>query len=107
MMSKMRAWFVASILLASSIPSLLLTMVVWGCAKKGKIIAQSLLDAGVDFRWICNNPNKIGKHIYHTLIEGLGVMDELQNPQVIVAVANKDQQAEIREQYNETLFWFC
>lgn len=82
-------------------------LVVWGCAKKGKIIAQSLLDAGVDFRWICNNPNKIGKHIYHTLIEGLGVMDELQNPQVIVAVANKDQQAEIREQYNETLFWFC
>lgn len=83
-------------------------LIVWGAASKGKIIAQSLLNSGVDFRWICNNPNKIGKHVYHTLIESLNTMDEVAHPQVIVAVANKDEQSEIREQLKpDEAFFFC
>jgi glycosyltransferase involved in cell wall biosynthesis len=84
------------------------TLVVWGAASKGKIIARGLMDAQVDFRWICNNPNKIGKHVYGKLMEGLDALEEIDDPQVIVAVANKDQQAEIREQLKpEATFFFC
>jgi len=82
-------------------------VVVWGAASKGKMLAKGLLEAGVDFRWMCNNPNKINKHVYGKLMENVAEINQLENPQVIVAVANKDEQAAIREQFNETLFWFC
>ena len=39
-------------------------LVVWGAGNKGKTIAQSLLEKQIDFYWVCDNPNKIGKSIY-------------------------------------------
>jgi glycosyltransferase involved in cell wall biosynthesis len=84
------------------------TLVVWGCAGKGKILAKGLMQAGIDFRWMCNNPNKVGKHVYGKLIEDVALINQLEHKQVIVAVANKDQQAEIGEQLKpEETFFFC
>ena len=83
-------------------------LVVWGAASKGKALAKGLLNAETSFRWMCNNPNKINKHVYNTLIEDVAKITELGNPQVIVAVANKDQQAEIRDLLSsEQAFFFC
>lgn len=83
-------------------------LVVWGCASKGKILAKGLLEAEVDFRWMCNNPNKIGKHVYGKLIEDVANINDLEHPQVIIAVANKEQQAEIGEQLKpDEAFFFC
>ncbi|MCF8461578.1 MAG: glycosyltransferase [Flavobacteriales bacterium] len=83
-------------------------LVVWGAASKGKMLSKGLLEAGVDFRWMCNNPNKINKHVYGKLMENVAGIKQLENPQVIVAVANKDEQAEIREQLGaDEAFFFC
>ena len=83
-------------------------LVIWGAASKGKSLAKGLLEAGIDFHWMCNNPNKIGKHVYNQLIENVAGIKALDNPQVIVAVANKDQQLEIREQLGANkAFFFC
>lgn len=84
------------------------TLVIWGAAQKGKICARRLLAAGVPFRWMCNNPNKINKSVYETLIENVKEIHSIPNKQVIVVVANKDQQAEIRSQLTEEeAFFFC
>lgn len=84
------------------------TLVVWGAASKGKVLVKGLLHAGVDFRWMCNNPNKINKHVYDKLIGNVSEIGELDNLQVIIAVANKDAQAEIHEQLKaEEAFFFC
>ncbi|MCF8464738.1 MAG: glycosyltransferase [Flavobacteriales bacterium] len=83
-------------------------LVLWGAASKGKLLAKGLLEAEIDFRWMCNNPNKINKQVYGKLMENVKELTPLRHPQVIVAVANKDQQAEIREQLgDDEAFFFC
>ncbi|MFC2176182.1 glycosyltransferase family 2 protein, partial [Bacteroidota bacterium] len=83
-------------------------LVIWGASSKGKQLAKGLITAGVAFHWICNNPNKIGKHVYNQLISNTNPISELESPQVIIAVANKDEQAEIRAQLKpENAFFFC
>jgi len=84
------------------------TLVVWGAASKGKALAKGLLKAGVDFRWMCNNPNKINKHVYDKLIENVEAISAIDDLQALVAVANKDEQANIREHLtDEQAFFFC
>lgn len=90
------------------------TLVVWGAAKKGKELAKGLLEAKVDFRWMCNNPNRIGKEIYGQRILGEQTVLDLKNPQIIIAVANKDDQHRITDQLaslglrsGESFFFFC
>src|SRR5690606_34929061 len=41
------------------------TLTVWGAGFKGKRIAKLLKKNKIPFIWICNNPKKIGKHIYN------------------------------------------
>ena len=83
-------------------------LVVWGAASKGKLLVKGLQKAGVNLRWMCNNPNKINKHVYDILIENVSEIGALPNPQVIVAVANKQEQEEIRSQLAEgQAFFFC
>lgn len=84
------------------------TLVVWGAASKGKSLAKGLQKAGVDFRWMCNNPNKINKHVYDKLIENVEGISDLSDLQVLVAVANKNEQADIRQRLTgEESFFFC
>ncbi len=84
------------------------TLVVWGAASKGKLIARKLIESEVDFRWMCNNPNKINKTVYNTLIEDVAGIKDLTDFQAIILVANKDEQADIRAQLTEEqAFFFC
>jgi len=39
-------------------------LIIWGAGAKGKSIAKALISKKIDFHWLCNNPNKIGKDIY-------------------------------------------
>jgi glycosyltransferase involved in cell wall biosynthesis len=83
-------------------------LVIWGASSKGKSLAKGLLEANVAFQWICNNPNKIGKKVYDKLIGNVDAIGDLQRPQVIVAVANKEEQADIRSHLREDeAFFFC
>jgi len=44
-------------------------LTIWGVGKKGKAIAKEFINRGVSFKWVTNNPNKIGHIIYGVLIE--------------------------------------
>ncbi len=72
------------------------TLTLWGAGTKGKIIAKTLVDKHIDFEWICDNPNKIGKDIYGKTLKDFETLAQIKNPQSIVTVANKKAQKDIR-----------
>ncbi|MBU2927067.1 glycosyltransferase family 2 protein [Winogradskyella psychrotolerans] len=89
-------------------------LAIWGAGLKGKTLAKILLKQNIPFFWICDNPKKIGKHIYDQVLYNFDYLAELKNPQSIVTVANTKAQEEIT-QYFETqnmqamtdYFFFC
>lgn len=89
-------------------------LTVWGAGFKGKRIARMLKKKNVPFIWICNNPKKIGKHIYDIELHSFTFLNELENAQCIVTVSNELSQERIRN-YFETqkmksmvdYFFFC
>ena len=89
-------------------------LVIWGAGTKGKTIAQSLLDQQIDFYWLCDNPKKIGKEIYEKEMLHFEFLNELENPQSIITVANEEAQKAIRlyldkleQKSMEDFFFFC
>ena len=70
-------------------------LVIWGAGYKGKFLARYLRDAGIPFRWICDNPAKIGKRIYGLLLEPFPNLDRMNRPQSLITVANRESQAAI------------
>lgn len=67
-------------------------LMVWGAGNKGKIIAKRLLERGISFYWVCDNPNKIGKEIYQQKMHHYTISETLENPQCIITVANSEAQ---------------
>lgn len=88
-------------------------MILWGAGKKGKIIAQKLIENDVDFVWICDNPKKIGHVIYGKKLEEIPKHNLPSPCQIIISVAQKGEQKKINEllslksQENDHVFWFC
>jgi glycosyltransferase involved in cell wall biosynthesis len=87
-------------------------LILWGGGKKGKWLARKLIDQRIQFRWVTNNQKKIGKHIYHKLIESTSRMTTSSPTQIIIAVANEDEQQDILRQLKKfdddvRAFWFC
>ncbi|WP_242157471.1 glycosyltransferase family 2 protein [Aestuariivivens sediminis] len=72
------------------------TLVIWGAGNKGKTAAKILLDHGIPFEWICNNPNKIGRKIYGKTMHPFSTLKTMEHTQSIITVANKKAQKEIR-----------
>ena len=68
---------------------------IWGAGNKGKIIAKLLIEKQIEFYWICNNPNKIGRDIYGQRLYPFNFLKELKNTQSIITVANPDSQKEV------------
>ena len=79
-------------------------LVVWGAGFKGKKTAKGLIKKDVDFTWICDNPNKISKKIYDQELFHFSKLEGLQNPQIIVTVANEGAQEEIKDYLNQLKF---
>ena len=77
-------------------------LVVWGAGNKGKTIAKALIKRNINFEWICDNPNKIGRDIYGKILKPFSFLEDLKNPQSIITVANKTAQKEIKS-YMDTL----
>ena len=89
-------------------------LVVWGAGNKGKTIAKNLIHRKLDFTWICDNPNKIGKDIYGKKLLHFRVLNELEDPQNIITVANENEQDAIRNFFEslnklpmQDYFFFC
>jgi glycosyltransferase involved in cell wall biosynthesis len=67
------------------------TLILWGAGKKGKYLAKKLMNKGINFIWITNNPKKIGKSIYGVGILGEDLLEKTQSGQVILAIAGEDK----------------
>lgn len=70
-------------------------LLVWGAGPKGKILAKLLKKMGVDFKWVSNNPNKHGQDIYGKLMRSFQEIIQIDNPQVIITVAQRKAKKEI------------
>ena len=89
-------------------------LVLWGAGFKGKTIAKHLVNKKMDFYWLCDNPNKIGKKIYGKVLLHFSILKTLEQPQSIITVANHQSQEEIRTFLNRSdqiamrdYFFFC
>ena len=81
-------------------------LVLWGAGKKGKAIASQFNESKVDFRWLSNNENKIGKDIYGKILENQSEIQIIDNPLVVIAVANHEEQTMIKNILeNRNLEW--
>lgn len=89
-------------------------LTIWGAGVKGKTVAKLLLKQHIPFHWICDNPKKIGKHIYDEELLNFDYLAQLDNPQSIVTVANTEAQSDIRTYFDTQnmqsmvdYFFFC
>ena len=89
-------------------------LILWGAGKKGKLIAQKLIEKELAFRWVCNNEKKIGKDIYGQRMESFDLVSKIENPQLIITVAGEEVQQNIVEfldknafKKSENYFFFC
>jgi|APTNR8051073442_1049403.scaffolds.fasta_scaffold03842_6 glycosyltransferase involved in cell wall biosynthesis len=79
-------------------------LVLWGAGKKGKQLAKRLSENGVSFHWVCDNPAKWGIRLYETELQDFQSITSLSHPQLIIAVAAPDGQAEILQFLEEQAF---
>ena len=82
-------------------------LVVLGAGKKGKKIAHFLAENQIEFRWLCNNPNKIGKDIYGVIMQNSEEFTPNSNSQVILAIAGEEQNKVLNKIQNSQYFLFC
>lgn len=89
-------------------------IVIMGTGYRGKRIAEHLLELDVDFKWVSNNKEKIGKHIYDQMIFDLSVDLKWENLQCLCAIANRTGKKFIEQFFLEQggdvekdLFHFC
>jgi glycosyltransferase involved in cell wall biosynthesis len=76
-------------------------LVVWGAGGKGKALAKILIEKNIEFYWICDNPKKIGKHIYNKEMLAISELEKIKNTQSIVTVANTKAQEEIKAYFEK------
>ncbi|HMQ46161.1 MAG TPA: glycosyltransferase family A protein [Saprospiraceae bacterium] len=89
-------------------------LVIWGAGKKGKLTAQLLQEKGIEFHWVCNTPSKWGKAIAGVVLQNTSYVEQLTKPQVLILVANPDEQSHIGLQLSEKgmsagldFYFFC
>lgn len=70
-------------------------LIIWGAGNKGKTIAKLLTIKNIPFKWICDNPKKIGKDIYGHILLDYKKVNAYNNYQSIITVANENAQVEI------------
>jgi len=89
-------------------------LTIWGAGQKGKKVARLLKQKKISFIWICDNPKKIGKHIYDEFLYNFEHLQKLNKPQSIVSVANAASQEDIKTYFKSQhmspmidYFFFC
>ncbi|MBU2511914.1 glycosyltransferase family 2 protein [bacterium] len=75
------------------------SLVLWGTARKGKLVAKKLLDNHQPFTWMDWQNNKYDGGIYGEIIHPLDRFYELENPLVINTVIPPDQQQKQIDQF--------
>ena len=92
-----------------------LELVLWGAGAKGKKLARKILGKYADsFRWITDNPKKIGETIYGIKVESPKVVSGHGNFQIIIAVSAPEESRDIEKKLknlgikkNRDCYFFC
>lgn len=79
-------------------------LVLWGAGKRGKAVARLLINHGVPFYWITDNPAKQGHRIYDVLIRSADSLDFLASAQIILVVSRAEEQRDILAYLQERMF---
>ncbi|MDA3838182.1 MAG: glycosyltransferase family 2 protein [Candidatus Delongbacteria bacterium] len=90
-------------------------LVIWGTGSKGKKLVRKLQEQfEIPFRWVGNNPKKIGEKIYGVKVENYQVIKDIAEIQIIVTVSGPDDLKDIGQFFkennfvqNEQYFYFC
>jgi len=86
-------------------------LILWGAGAKGKAIALELNKVAIPFKWISNNPKKIGHVIYEVELEEADLRSIAQDAQVIVAVSNQLEKNDINTKLKQVglkkAYFFC
>lgn len=89
-------------------------LVVLGTGYRGKKLAQHLIKLNIDFLWISDNNEKVGKHIYNQAINNISVPIDWINTQCIGTVASESSKKRLENtmeirgvKKNINLFHFC
>lgn len=89
-------------------------LVLWGAGKKGKRVARIFNEKNISFGWVTNNPEKIGKEIRGIELREFDILRQLENPQIIIAIASPNDQKGINDFFRamgfrkgEHYFFFC
>ncbi|NOR44171.1 MAG: glycosyltransferase [Candidatus Delongbacteria bacterium] len=91
------------------------TLVVWGTGSKGKKMVRKLQEQyDIPFRWVGNNPKKIGEKIYGVKVENFQIVKNISDIQIIVTVSGPDDLKDIAKFFKENkfiqnkhYFYFC
>lgn len=81
-------------------------LILWGAGTKGKQIAKYLNNKNIPFTWLCNNEKKVGHIIYKQKMLHYKSIIPTEKQQFIVAVANGDEQKEIKALLRNKEVWF-
>ncbi len=71
-------------------------LVLWGAGRNGKDMAKLIQPYNDTFHWVCDNERKIGKDIYGVIMEDYSVVQNLENPQIMIVVSSPDGKIEIQ-----------
>ena len=89
-------------------------LLLWGAGKKGKQLAKLLIDRGIPFKWVCNNPRKWGVKIYEQQLFPCELVFQCDDNQFIVSVSSPEEQQKIKKQFvengcekTEDYYFFC
>jgi glycosyltransferase involved in cell wall biosynthesis len=75
--------------------------VLWGAGKNGKDMSKLLLARQDIFHWVCDNPKKIGKHIYGVKLENFNIIETIANPQIMIVVTSPKDKLIIKKQLDD------
>ena len=70
---------------------------VLGAGSKGKLLAQKLIDMKVEFKWLTNNPKKIGHDIYGKILQSQSALFKSNNPLVMVSISSPGDLKKLRK----------
>lgn len=73
---------------------------LWGAGKKGKEVARFLLENEIEFDWLTNNSNKIGKEVYGVILKDSKTIMQSGTPQILIAVGSMEYNAKIKKALN-------
>lgn len=73
-------------------------LVLWGAGRNGKDLAKILVHQNVNFQWVCNNQNKIGRDIYGVRLQSTEAITTMQNPQIMIVITSPKEREEVKVQ---------